>query len=183
MHPATLSAPRLSHRARPAPPDERGPEPRRAGAAPDRAGDRRARCPLRGGRRGDRAGRRSGARRDAGPAPAGPRLRHLGPSRGHRTAAQGLGRRDLGRRPRVRHDRLPQGRVAGGEDVGRAFGTIGCRKGEWQVEITTYRSEAYDRESRKPEVAYGDSLEDDLVRRDFTVNAMAVTLPDRSFQD
>ena len=65
-------------------------------------------------------------------------------------------------------------------DVGRAFGTIGCRKGEWQVEITTYRSEAYDRTSRKPEVAYGDSLVDDLGRRDFTVNAMALTLPERA---
>src|SRR6185312_6436375 len=62
-------------------------------------------------------------------------------------------------------------------------GTIGCRKDEWRVEITTYRSEAYDRDSRKPEVAYGDSLSEDLVRRDFTVNAMAVTLPDRRFED
>ena len=61
--------------------------------------------------------------------------------------------------------------------MGRAFGTIGCRKGDWQVEITTYRSDAYDRDSRKPAVAYGDSLEGDLGRRDFTVNAMAVTLP------
>ena len=100
-------------RVRPASPDERGPEPRRPGAAPDRAGDRRARCAVRGGRRGDRAGRRPGARRDAGAAPAGPRLHHLGPARGHRAAAQGLGRRDLGRRARVRHDRLPQGGVAG----------------------------------------------------------------------
>ena len=68
-------------------------------------------------------------------------------------------------------------------DMGRAFGTIGCRKGDWQVEITTYRSDAYDADSRKPAVAYGDSLEGDLVRRDFTVNAMAVTLPDREFVD
>ena len=62
-------------------------------------------------------------------------------------------------------------------DMGRAFGTIGCRKGDWQVEITTYRSDAYDADSRKPAVAYGDSLDGDLGRRDFTVNAMAVTLP------
>jgi poly(A) polymerase len=51
------------------------------------------------------------------------------------------------------------------------------RKGDHTIEITTYRAEAYDRDSRKPEVRYGDSLADDLVRRDFTVNAMAVRLP------
>ncbi len=85
-------------------------------------------------------------------------------------------------RPEVT-ERLLQGWADAIWDVGRAFGTIGCRKGEWQVEITTYRSEAYDRDSRKPEVAYGDSLAGDLGRRDFTVNAMAVTLPGRSFQD
>lgn len=61
-------------------------------------------------------------------------------------------------------------------DMGRDFGTIGTRKGPWQVEVTTYRSEAYDPDSRKPAVAYGTSLADDLVRRDFTVNAMAVRL-------
>ena len=68
-------------------------------------------------------------------------------------------------------------------DMGRAFGTIGCRKGEWQVEITTYRSETYDPSSRKPEVDFGDSLAGDLGRRDFTVNAMAVLVPDRAFED
>jgi len=68
-------------------------------------------------------------------------------------------------------------------DVGAAFGTIGARKGAVHIEITTYRSESYDRTSRKPDVAYGDSLEDDLVRRDFTVNAMALTLPARRFVD
>ena len=68
-------------------------------------------------------------------------------------------------------------------DMGRDFGTIGARKGAWQVEITTYRADAYTGESRKPEVAYGDNLRDDLVRRDFTVNAMAVRLPDRTFED
>src|SRR6476469_8103669 len=68
-------------------------------------------------------------------------------------------------------------------DVGRAFGTIGCRKGDWIVEITTFRSEVYDPSSRKPEVDFGDSLAGDLGRRDFTVNAMAVTLPDRTFED
>jgi poly(A) polymerase len=68
-------------------------------------------------------------------------------------------------------------------DVGRAFGTIGCRKGDWQVEITTYRSESYDPDSRKPEVDFGDTLAGDLGRRDFTVNAMAVRVPGREFED
>ncbi|MFR9673085.1 CCA tRNA nucleotidyltransferase [Streptomyces sp. TR02-1] len=68
-------------------------------------------------------------------------------------------------------------------DVGIAFGTVGCKKGSYQIEITTYRSEAYDRTSRKPEVSYGESIEEDLSRRDFTVNAMAVELPEKSFVD
>jgi poly(A) polymerase len=68
-------------------------------------------------------------------------------------------------------------------DVGRAFGTIGARKGEFQIEITTYRADAYDRTSRKPQVTFGNSITEDLVRRDFTVNAMAVTLPSREFVD
>ncbi len=68
-------------------------------------------------------------------------------------------------------------------DMGRSFGTIGCRKGPWQVEITTYRSETYDPDSRKPDVDFGDSLEGDLGRRDFTVNAMAVSVPGRIFED
>ncbi|WP_256103654.1 CCA tRNA nucleotidyltransferase [Streptomyces sp. ODS05-4] len=68
-------------------------------------------------------------------------------------------------------------------DVGIAFGTVGSQKAGYQIEITTYRSEAYDRTSRKPEVSYGDSIEEDLVRRDFTVNAMAVALPQKDFID
>jgi poly(A) polymerase len=68
-------------------------------------------------------------------------------------------------------------------DMGRAFGTIGCRKGDWQVEITTYRSESYDPSSRKPDVDFGDNLAGDLGRRDFTVNAMAVRLPGRELED
>ncbi|MEU1788648.1 CCA tRNA nucleotidyltransferase [Streptomyces sparsogenes] len=77
-------------------------------------------------------------------------------------------------------------------EVGIAFGTVGCRKEgrngdgasqSFQIEITTYRSEAYDRTSRKPEVSYGDSIDEDLVRRDFTVNAMAVALPRKEFID
>jgi poly(A) polymerase len=61
--------------------------------------------------------------------------------------------------------------------VGIAFGTIGVRKGKSIFEITTYRSERYDRASRRPDVRYGRSLEEDLARRDFTINAMAARLP------
>ncbi|THA27687.1 CCA tRNA nucleotidyltransferase [Streptomyces sp. RKND-216] len=68
-------------------------------------------------------------------------------------------------------------------DVGIAFGTVGAKKAGYHIEITTYRSEAYDRTSRKPEVSYGDSIEEDLMRRDFTVNAMAVALPGKTFID
>ena len=62
-------------------------------------------------------------------------------------------------------------------DVGRAFGTIAARIDGENVEITTYRSDSYDGESRKPAVEFGDTLEGDLLRRDFTVNAMALRLP------
>ncbi|MEO3934973.1 CCA tRNA nucleotidyltransferase [Micrococcaceae bacterium Sec7.4] len=62
-------------------------------------------------------------------------------------------------------------------EIGRAFGTIGMRKAGFQIEITTYRAEAYDPDSRKPVVAFGKSLTDDLLRRDFTINAMALRLP------
>ncbi|MDH4016899.1 MAG: CCA tRNA nucleotidyltransferase, partial [Actinomycetota bacterium] len=68
-------------------------------------------------------------------------------------------------------------------DIGIEFGTVGARRGEHHFEITTYRSDAYDRSTRKPEVTYGDSLLEDLRRRDFTINAMAVMLPDRTFID
>jgi len=62
-------------------------------------------------------------------------------------------------------------------DIGREFGTIGARVHGEQVEITTYRSDEYDGTTRKPVVAFGDTLEGDLVRRDFTVNAMALRVP------
>jgi poly(A) polymerase len=68
-------------------------------------------------------------------------------------------------------------------DIGIAFGTVGARRGGHDFEITTYRSDAYDRTTRKPDVTYGDSLLADLRRRDFTINAMAVTLPGREFVD
>ncbi|MEO8094537.1 MAG: CCA tRNA nucleotidyltransferase [Pseudolysinimonas sp.] len=63
-------------------------------------------------------------------------------------------------------------------DIGREFGTIGARLGDATVEITTYRSDAYDGETRKPRVTFGSTLEDDLARRDFTINAMALRLPE-----
>ncbi|MBM6403492.1 CCA tRNA nucleotidyltransferase [Phycicoccus sp. CSK15P-2] len=68
-------------------------------------------------------------------------------------------------------------------DMGREFGTIGARRGDTVVEVTTYRADAYDGKTRKPVVAFGDSLDDDLVRRDFAVNAMALRLPDLAFVD
>ena len=75
-------------------------------------------------------------------------------------------------------------------DIGREFGTIGARRhgrrngGEdVVVEVTTYRTDAYDPASRKPEVVFGDTLEGDLSRRDFTVNSMAVRLPELTFVD
>jgi poly(A) polymerase len=67
--------------------------------------------------------------------------------------------------------------------IGIDFGTIGARKGSWLLEITTYRSEEYDASSRKPSVSYGSSLTGDLARRDFTVNAMAVRLPEHELVD
>lgn len=59
-------------------------------------------------------------------------------------------------------------------DTGIEFGTVSARKGDATVEITTYRADSYDRVSRNPQVVFGDSLDGDLVRRDFTINAMAV---------
>ena len=68
-------------------------------------------------------------------------------------------------------------------DIGREFGTIGARIGEDTVEITTYRADTYDPDSRKPLVAFGQNLKDDLFRRDFTINSMALRLPDKTFVD
>jgi poly(A) polymerase len=67
--------------------------------------------------------------------------------------------------------------------VGIAFGTVGLRQGNSVFEITTYRSEQYGQTSRRPEVQYGRSLEEDLGRRDFTINAMAARLPGYEFTD
>lgn len=68
-------------------------------------------------------------------------------------------------------------------DIGRAFGTIGAKVAGEQVEITTYRADSYDGVTRKPTVEFGDSLEGDLVRRDFTVNAMALRVPGTTLVD
>jgi poly(A) polymerase len=68
-------------------------------------------------------------------------------------------------------------------DIGRAFGTIGARIGDDTIEITTYRADQYSQDSRNPEVSFGKSLEDDLFRRDFTVNSMALRLPSKEFVD
>jgi len=68
-------------------------------------------------------------------------------------------------------------------DIGREFGTIAAQIDGEQVEITSYRADSYDKDSRKPTVEFGDNLEDDLIRRDFTVNAMALRLPSRVFVD
>ena len=66
---------------------------------------------------------------------------------------------------------------------GKRFGTIGARKDGRRIEITTHRAEAYHPDSRKPDVVFGDSIEVDLSRRDFTVNAMALRLPDLELID
>ncbi|MFC4224403.1 CCA tRNA nucleotidyltransferase [Lysinibacter cavernae] len=68
-------------------------------------------------------------------------------------------------------------------DVGREFGTIAAKVGDETVEITTYRADSYDADSRKPEVVFGDNIEGDLRRRDFTVNAMALLLPEIKLVD
>src|SRR5216683_1481283 len=67
--------------------------------------------------------------------------------------------------------------------IGIDFGTVGLRKGSTTFEVTTYRSEEYSPGSRKPGVRYGTSLEEDLFRRDFTINAMAARLPSHEFVD
>ena len=76
-----------------------------------------------------------------------------------------------------------KGHVDAHWDIGREYGTIGARIGDTTVEITTYRADQYDAESRKPHVAFGKDLNEDLFRRDFTVNAMALRLPDGVFVD
>ncbi|MFG1607088.1 CCA tRNA nucleotidyltransferase [Actinoplanes sp. NPDC049265] len=68
-------------------------------------------------------------------------------------------------------------------ETGREFGTIGVQKDGLRIEITTFRAEAYNGVTRNPIVTYGDNLLDDLQRRDFTINAMAVSVPGHEFTD
>jgi poly(A) polymerase len=68
-------------------------------------------------------------------------------------------------------------------ETGREFGTIGAQRSGVRLEVTTFRAEAYDGVTRNPVVRYGTNLLDDLRRRDFTINAMAVSLPDHVFTD
>lgn len=72
-------------------------------------------------------------------------------------------------------------------DMGRDFGTIGAlhrgQDAEWVIEVTTFRADAYDPESRKPTVEFATAIEADLVRRDFTVNAMAIEVTNKQFVD
>jgi poly(A) polymerase len=98
-----------------------------------------------------------------------------------RDAFVGVASGDLDFTTSARPDRIVElvAPIAEGHwDIGRAFGTIGAVIGGHTVEITTYRTDAYDGETRKPVVDFGDTLEADLVRRDFTVKALALRLPE-----
>ncbi|SDH72897.1 poly(A) polymerase [Sinosporangium album] len=128
-------------------------------------------------------------------APAADELGKLFAERGHRLALVGGSVRDvflgrIGNDLDLTTDARPERVLEIVRDwadsiwtIGIDFGTVGVRKGNWLLEITTYRSESYDPKSRKPEVVYGDTLEGDLERRDYAVNAMAVTLPEHEFVD
>ncbi len=67
--------------------------------------------------------------------------------------------------------------------TGIDFGTVGMARRGFRLEVTTYRADRYDRVSRNPTVTYGSSLDDDLRRRDFAVNAMAISVPDHRWSD
>jgi poly(A) polymerase len=79
--------------------------------------------------------------------------------------------------------KIIKGQVETHWEIGKEYGTIGARIGDDTIEITTYRTDRYDPDSRKPEVVFGTELSEDLFRRDFTVNAMALRLPERVFVD
>jgi len=85
--------------------------------------------------------------------------------------------------PPAEIERLVQGWADDIWTQGERFGTIGCRKGTQVYEITTHRAEVYVPESRKPEVTFGDDVVVDLSRRDFTINAFALRLPDMELID
>ncbi|MEO3926436.1 CCA tRNA nucleotidyltransferase [Micromonosporaceae bacterium B7E4] len=79
--------------------------------------------------------------------------------------------------------RLLKGWAEATWETGREFGTIGAQRDGLRLEITTFRAESYDQVSRNPVVRYGTDLAEDLRRRDFTINAMAVSLPGHDFTD
>jgi poly(A) polymerase len=79
--------------------------------------------------------------------------------------------------------RILQGWAEALYSKGVRFGTVGARKDEYDIEITTFREETYPEDSRKPHVTYASDLETDLSRRDFTINAMAVHVPGGEFVD
>jgi poly(A) polymerase len=139
--------------------------------------------------------RKAAAQLLAAASPAAAELGRLFARRGHELALVGGPVRDafLGRPPRdldlttdARPERvleITEGWADATWAAGIAYGTVGLRKGDVLVEITTYRSEHYVPGSRKPAVTYGTSLRGDLARRDFTVNAMAARLPSYEFVD
>jgi poly(A) polymerase len=79
--------------------------------------------------------------------------------------------------------RILQGWADSRKLVGVRFGTVGARKGGRALEITTFREEVYPEDTRKPAVTFGRDIHTDLSRRDFTINAMAVRLPEGEFLD
>ena len=138
---------------------------------------------------------KAAARLLAAGSPAAAELGRLFARRGHQLALVGgsvrdafLGRTspDLDLATDARPERVLE-IIEGWADAtwpaGITYGTVGLRKGDVLIEITTYRSEHYLPESRKPAVSYGTSLEGDLARRDFTINAMAARLPSYELVD
>jgi poly(A) polymerase len=85
--------------------------------------------------------------------------------------------------PPVETERLLRGWADAIWLTGARFGTVSATKGEAKLEITTFRSDVYEADSRHPEVTFGRDIEGDLARRDFTINAMAVSLPAHAFVD
>jgi len=79
--------------------------------------------------------------------------------------------------------KLLQGWADSRKLVGVKYGTVGARKGDTVLEITTFREEAYPGDTRKPAVTFARDIRTDLSRRDFTINAMAIRLPEGEFLD
>lgn len=103
-----------------------------------------------------------------------------------RDALVGIDQHDVDLTTNARPDEIQRLVAPWAEQVwlqGKAFGTVGCSKGDLQVEVTTFRAEVYRPDSRKPTVSFSDDIVTDLSRRDFTVNAMALRLPDMELID